>query len=254
MRIDEIDAKINSIYDIVYYKKIKCINRTKVIYTCLTGDYDSIFNHTYINFDYDYVCFTDNERLIKMEEYGAWIIKPLQFNRLDNVKNNRWHKIHPHILFPCYNESIYIDSNFDIKDDFLFRELEKDRNSLIKIPMHHKRNCVYKECKDVIRLKREKKEIVEQVERFLKNNNFPVNRGITENGLIYRKHNIPMIVQMMEMWWDMVEQYSMRDQLTLPYVLWKYNIPVKKITIPSILLDREHFHYYQHKHGYYKIK
>jgi hypothetical protein len=252
MRIDEVDNRINSIYDVLYYKKNRYVNHSKVIYTCLTGNYDTLFSHTYINFDYDYICFTDNERLLTMGEYGIWKIMPLQFNRLDNVKNNRWHKLHPHVLFPDYEESIYIDSNIDIKDDFLFDELNKD--ALLQIPIHRKRKCVYKECKDVIKLKRERIELVKKVESFLKTNGFPVNRGLTENGLIYRKHNNETVLKMMEMWWNMVENLSMRDQLTLPYVLWKFNILVNSITIPNVVLDRKHFGYYKHKFGYYVFK
>jgi len=35
------------------------------VYTCITGNYDVLPKHTYINTDYDYVCFTDNKKLLK---------------------------------------------------------------------------------------------------------------------------------------------------------------------------------------------
>ena len=34
------------------------------VYTCITGDYDNLIQHTYIDKDYDYICFTDNQKLI----------------------------------------------------------------------------------------------------------------------------------------------------------------------------------------------
>lgn len=35
-----------------------------VVYTCLTGGYDSLKEHRYIDNDWDYVCFTDNKELL----------------------------------------------------------------------------------------------------------------------------------------------------------------------------------------------
>ena len=49
----------------------------KTIYTCITNRYDNLFVHTYINNDWDYICFTDDKYLIDAKMYGNWIIKPL---------------------------------------------------------------------------------------------------------------------------------------------------------------------------------
>ena len=49
----------------------------KAIYTCITNRYDNLFVHTYINNDWDYICFTDDKYLIDAKMYGNWIIKPL---------------------------------------------------------------------------------------------------------------------------------------------------------------------------------
>lgn len=35
-----------------------------VVYTCLTGGYDSLKEHRYVDDDWDYVCFTDNKELL----------------------------------------------------------------------------------------------------------------------------------------------------------------------------------------------
>jgi hypothetical protein len=32
---------------------------TKVIYTCISGNYDTLHDNIYVNPDWDYVCFTD---------------------------------------------------------------------------------------------------------------------------------------------------------------------------------------------------
>ena len=35
--------------------------KSKVVYTCLTGDYDILPLHEYLDYSYDYICFTDNK-------------------------------------------------------------------------------------------------------------------------------------------------------------------------------------------------
>ena len=35
-----------------------------VVYTCLTGNYDTLREHKYLNKNWDYVCFTDDEKLL----------------------------------------------------------------------------------------------------------------------------------------------------------------------------------------------
>lgn len=38
--------------------------KSGVVYTCITGAYDGLIVHKFVNPAYDYVCFTDNEKLL----------------------------------------------------------------------------------------------------------------------------------------------------------------------------------------------
>ena len=99
------------------------MSKNKIIYTCITGDYDELLNHTFISSDWDYVCFSDNMG-IKNKKNSQWIIRPLCFDKLDNARNQRWHKIHPHILFPEYEVSLWVDGNVDILNSKIFSDIE----------------------------------------------------------------------------------------------------------------------------------
>lgn len=92
--------------------KIKHGKAKRVIYTCITGKYDTLKTMKYIDKDWDYICFTDNASI---KPDGVWEIKPLQFSELDNSRNNRWHKLNPHLILSDYENSIYIDGNIRIK-------------------------------------------------------------------------------------------------------------------------------------------
>lgn len=209
------------------------VKRSKVIYTCLTGDYDNLPTHEYINNEYDYVCFTDNKNLLSLENYGAWKIKPLVFDELDNVRNNRWHKTHPHILFPEYEWSVYVDSNISIKSDWLFTEIEGKKSNII-IPIHFERNCIFSELDAVLEAGKENFENVQKMRDFLEKESFPREYGLNENNVIYRKHNNIDIIQIMEEWWGFISNYTKRDQLSLSYVLWKHNIRPIDISIHNL--------------------
>lgn len=44
--------------------------KRKVVYTCLTGNYDNLPLHSYLDGEWDYVCFTDSSELL---EYGGGV-------------------------------------------------------------------------------------------------------------------------------------------------------------------------------------
>ena len=252
-RFNEIDEEIKYISNFVplylEYKNKNSNKRENVIYTCIAGNYDELRQHAYINFDYDYICFTDNEKLLKFEEFGIWKIRPLEYTKLDNARNNRWHKTHPHIILPNYNKSIYVDANINIISDYLFSVLEMENKHKIKIPVHPDKNCIYREIKTVLKFKRDTKEAVEKVNKLLKNENFPKNYGLNENCVIYREHNDEKVIKIMNSWWEMIEHYSRRDQLSLSYILWKNGIRPEDIGIPNTRTSINNVSYkcYQHK-------
>lgn len=231
-------------------------NNKKVIYTCITNRYDNLFVHTYINNDWDYICFTDDKFLIDAQVYGNWIIKPLQFNELDNTRNNRWHKMHPHIILKEYDHSIYIDGNIDIKTSYLFECVDKMINDgqTLSIPPHFERNCLYDEAKILIENKIDDINIINSQIRKYKNEGFPKKNGLSENSLIYRFHNDNEIISIMEDWWDILKNYSKRDQLGLFYVLWKHNYKMQYLLDTAIKLDTKNFEAFHHDDGIISIE
>lgn len=209
-----------------YFKK-------KVVYTCLTGGYDFLLMQQYLDYSYDYVCFTDNENLLKAERVNAWKIKPLAFSELDNTRNSRWHKTHPHILFPDYDESIWIDSNIILKSSY-FYDIAAKKNKNILIPVHYCRDCIYEEANSVLKAKKEDLKSVEKIIDYIKSKSFPHHYGLNETNVIYRKHNNTEVKEIMEEWWSFIRNFTKRDQLSLSYVLWKNNIKIEDISMPNL--------------------
>ena len=238
----------NSIKNYLEYKKTRTSD--KVVYTCITNDYDDlkeIEGYTYINSDWDYVCFTDNEELIKQKQTGIWEIRPLKFNGLDNTRNSRWHKINPHIVLPEYQQSLFIDANINILTGKIFKIIEQNTKDLM-LAEHANTICLYKEFEWIFRANIDKPEIMNSYYNLIKTEGFPQNYGLPENNIIYRKHNKAEIISIMNDWWYMLEHYSRRDQLSLPYVLWKHNIKCENvICFPNTRIDYKNFCTFVHK-------
>lgn len=231
-----------------YWKNSSKHKNKKVIYTCILNNYDNLINHYFISNDWDYICFTDDDKLIQKKKYGIWQIKPLQFNQLDATRNNRWHKMHPHILFPEYEESIYIDANINVITSYLFDIIEERKEDLL-FPMHYKRNCIYQEINSLINSSRysadDKKVFLEQ-KRFLEENGFPYKYGLGENNVIYRKHHSQEIIDIMNDWWEMMSNFSKRDQTSLAFVMWRHNRKMCNHMFTNIRINYKNFWIVKH--------
>ena len=193
----------------------------KVVYTCIVGDYDDIVEPKYVTEDFDYICFTDSQQI----KSDIWQIKPLPkgIEDLDNAKKQRFVKLLAHKILPSYDLSIYVDGNVLIQGDLneFLKENCKEEDGYAFIPKHPLRNCIYDEANVVVRIKKDKGEIVnKQINRY-KKEGFPSKLGLTQNSIIIRKHNDENCIRLMEAWFDEVKNESHRDQLSLYYSIWK---------------------------------
>lgn len=202
-----------------------------VIYTCITGNYDQLNNHSYIHPGWNYVCFTD-DLSIKNNHNTSWRINPLVFDKMDNVRNNRWHKLHPHILFPEYEQSIYVDANINFLSNELFDDIDVAVRESRKISLgpHFSRICIYDELDACLKFEKDDPEIMKKQIDLIKKDGFPENYGLFENNIIYREHYHKDVIKIMEDWWWWIENHSRRDQLSLAYVLWKNNFRISPLS------------------------
>ena len=203
--------------------------KNKVVYSCITGGYDDIPVHKYISNEWDYILFTDNADLIRAGTFAHWTIKPLQFDKLTNVKNARWHKINPHILFPDYDYSLWLDSTIIINNENIFILMDNliKKDVLIASPNHPDRKCIYDEAVVIKNQNIDLPKIVDKEMKVLSRNHYPKNNGLTETNIMFRQHN--KIKPTLCLWWKMLKKYSKRDQLSFNYALWKTGIKITPI-------------------------
>src|SRR5699024_2059302 len=168
-----------------------------IVYTAITEGYDDLKMPYSISDRCHYVCFTDDPSI---QGNGLWEIKPFPNPELDQVRKCRQLKILPHIYFPEYQYSIWIDGNIQITadiDELIETYFDQSDQGFFSFA-HPWRDCIYDEAEAVIENR----------------------KGIEENNVIQSKHT-PEVNQIMEQWWEEVKTHSRRDQLSFNYVAWK---------------------------------
>lgn len=199
------------------------------IYTCVFGSYDKIADPIFVPDNCDFYIISDQ----LCRENKIWIKYDYsKFNdniqNYSNVEKNRFFKMQPHLLFPNYKYSIYLDGNIQPITD-LTEFVNKIGTYGIAAHKHSLRNCVYDEAEILSFLKKDTKENIEKHINFLKCENFPIQYGLVECNVIAREHNLEICKKVMDDWWHEFLFRSKRDQLSFPYVLYKNNIKVNDI-------------------------
>ncbi len=227
----------------------KEVIKRSIIYTCISNDYDELLQHPYIMNGWEYICFTDNKELLVEGNVGHWKIEKFQ-KKFDNPTFvNRWHKLMPHRFLEDFNRSIYIDANVTIDSKYIFDCIEDERENLL-VPHHFTRFCVFQEIAALLNSSRYSSEVKEKVikyKKFLQMTFFPEHVGLSENNIIFRYHNKSVITELMEMTWFIFLNYAPRDQLALPYAIWKKQYPNKNMYLPNTRMAKEDFSIYDHK-------
>jgi hypothetical protein len=223
-------------------KKKTPLKKKRVVYTCISGDYDQIKEIKIKNPLIDYVCFTDNVNvksntweIRKIPEWVSLLLKK------EPLKIQRFIKLMPHLFFEKWDSSIYLDGSMRITKDIhdMFEVFEKHD---FVVPFHPKRKCIYDEGTVVIEKKLDLESVVKRQMDYYKKDGFISNQGLIQSGFIYRKHN--RIESFSLDWWKQVYMFSHRDQLSFNYAIQNHDFDIQFID-PNII-SSEFISYYLH--------
>lgn len=201
------------------------------IYTSIFGAYDTIIEPEYVPDNCDFYIITDQN----IDGESAWkkITVDLDAYGLTNESNvikNRFFKMFPDKIFPNYKYSIYVDGNIRISTDLT--EFIHGMNQYgVKLHNHFRRNCVFKEIEACLEWRKDTYENLSMHKEYLLKAGMPREYGLLEAPMIVREHRNPLCIKLMQEWWDEFLKCSKRDQISLPYVLWKNNIRVSELAL-----------------------
>lgn len=237
IRVQKQIKRLSDDYDYNFEKKCVEIgraveNRKVVVYTCITGGYDQIKEPIYYSENVDFVLFTDDctEMVPSNSVWKKRKVEEIPGIR-QNFNINRYCKMNPKVLFPEYDYSIYIDGNVQVVSE-VCDLLSLASNSKVGIAMHRhsSRQCIYREAQACIIAKRgNRTKIEKQIEKY-KKENFPKNYGMCEATIIVSDLHSETATSLLKQWWEeYCSSESQRDQLALPYVLWKNGYSIEDV-------------------------
>ena len=197
-----------------------------IIYTVITGNYDSIKQPLVIEEGVEYVLFTNNPEI---KDAGVWKVVQIPSEewsgrtaRENNILLSRKVKMLPHEYLPVGAEwSIYIDADMVIKRPLteLLNNLHPE--TLFAAFRHSYCRKVQDEIEDLLAKNMVQPEQVKEQWQKYTEWGFKDDLGISENGLLIRRHNDARIVKLMELWWEEYKKGCLRDQVSLMPCLYR---------------------------------
>lgn len=202
------------------------------IFTAIVGDYDIISQPYTIDNDFDYILFSND---IQEKKIGVWRIRNIPYSNDDKTRVARWVKTHPEKILADYQASVWMDAALVINTHIVYqRIIELFKNNISVSSMWHAyRDCAYDESIEVALLGLEHENTVIKWMHFLAKEHYPEHQGLFETNVVYRKHTNPQVYQLDILWWNCIERYSRRDQLSFNYSLWKLGIDCPFFFVPN---------------------
>lgn len=188
-----------------------------VVFTCITAGYDDLRPVRAPEPGVRYVCFSDGG----IAPAAGWEMRPLPHEFADGALANRYVKMHPHLLFPDCECSVYVDGNIEFGAGVKALADHALSAHELAVYAHPFRDCVYEEAVECAAVGHNWIWDFERQMRRYRSEGMPAKLGMFECNILFRRHHAPRVVALMEAWWREYLQGARRDQLSYPYILWR---------------------------------
>ena len=196
-----------------------------VIYTARIGTIDRLRQPRcpLPNFPTRFVCFTDQP----FETAGRWEIRQVSGTmlpcgqRVDSPRRvARYYKLMAHEVLPDARAWIWHDACMVLRSD----PHCLSRLATAKAPLatfkHPDRDCVYDEHRACLRYRKGEPERMQQQIDYMQFCGYPPGNGLAETACLVRR-NCEAIRRFNVRWWELLNAYSVRDQLSFDFACWE---------------------------------
>jgi O-antigen biosynthesis protein len=199
-----------------------------VVYSAVVSGYDNLKPPGVRPPNCDFVAFSDQPLQV-----DGWEVRPLNYLHHDPTRAARFVKLHPHIYFPEYDYSIWVDANIGIRGDIRSFISRLANEEFIGIFEHPLRNCIYVEAEECIKRKKDHEQVIRRHADRYRAEGFPEKAGLWETNIVVRRHNDPACKKLMTAWWRELEIGSRRDQISLPVVASRLSVEIAPLGQPG---------------------
>ncbi len=210
----------------------------KAIITYIYAGYDQLKDPVVVTPGWDYLCFSDTA--LSSTVWEPRVVPTDLDHPTDPKRLASFIKIMHHVCLPeDYDVCVMIDGSMQINtclDRFLEEFWSPDTD--MTIARHPERTCVFDEAEAVLDLQFDDPETVQaQMGRYAKEG-LPRHYGLYGSRLMVKNHHSPRLHSMCALWARELARGSRRDQLSLPYALWRQEqAPEGPVRLESFAFD-----------------
>jgi hypothetical protein len=158
-------------------------------------------------------------------------------SKLPSRLQSKYYKMCTHWLHPEYEAYVWIDSSFEVREGLIEWMIEQMGDADCAFFNHLHRNSIVDECNFVehqlesgnpyLVARYTGQPMSAQVKSYL-DSGFNPGFGLFGGGLFIRK-NTPKVNHAFDHWYIENTKWTIQDQLSLPYILWKHDLKFKVI-------------------------
>lgn len=208
--------------------------RRNVIYTCITNGYNDVPDSFFID-ENSVEDESELENIIFLEA-GACVddyfdprIVVFRSSGADPRYIAKVFKIFPQVFMPNLESSVWMDGNVRLSKsiDGLLKDFLASKRGF-GVFKHNKRKSVLEELSECVRFSKDAEDVMKsQVNKYRAKYNLDV-LGLYQGRFLLRNHHRKEIIsKISDEWWAEVSRYSVRDQLSLPVIVFENCLDVK---------------------------
>ena len=250
----------------LFFKKISSFssvsNKKIAVITAVYGGYEKLKDHSNVKNSelFDWYCFTEDISL----KSPLWKIINTPYHLINNPENSfknnytnirdtstknmmyaKYYKTQMHNIYILkkYDYYIWIDGSLHLRDNFVKNVIQLFNQDADLINFKHSvRNNVKDElmlCKNWAKYKNQ--DLQKQYNNYIKNG-FTDDVNLFELTSFFRKNN-KIVNDLFNLWWEHNEEHSYQDQISFPYVIWKFKNKFVHYILEQNVMDNQDFCY-----------
>ncbi len=210
--------------------------RRVCLYTAVFGEYDRIWEPVRQKVDCDYLLITDRPetvptaslwKVVALDTFGFFPMHPRLMARYMKIMGHEFFRflsrLHHDAGLHSYDHVVWVDGSVRITSpDFVSFMIGSIGTNGLAMLKHPERDCIYDEAAKCARmLKSRGLPVREQAEHY-RAQGYPAHNGLMATTVFARDMRRPDLDAIAGEWWEEILQWTYRDQISLPYVLWKH--------------------------------
>lgn len=193
-----------------------------VLYSCIINGRDKL-KPIEVDDGFRYVVFSDTTNL----DGTGWEIRRPVWTSPDPWRTARFHKHHPFVLFPRAEYAIWLDMTHWPYQSLQPLLTEAD----ISLHRHTDRDTMAAEAEVCARANLDTPYLLRSQAAYYLRDGFPDKEGLFVTSCLVMR-NTQTCRTLSEMWWEEICHWSKRDQVSLPYCLWR--LGMRPTLIPGV--------------------